>query len=113
MKKRIPLIAALCALPLLGGIWLLHCLETYNATPAHSNSAGFISVYCLAAIISAAIIWWKNRKFGKIVTVVWLLSTLILLFVLLTCERIPFCVECDHTTAEDLGFLIHWIKPLY
>ena len=44
-------------------------------------------------------------------TAIWIASTVVLAFVLYTGSRIPFCVECDQVTAEDLGFLIHWIRP--
>ena len=40
-----------------------------------------------------------------------LIPLAMLAFVFYVGNKIPFCVVCEEVTAEDLGFLTHWISP--
>lgn len=40
------------------------------------------------------------------------LSMVVCVGVYIIAEKIPHCVECDHITAEELGFLSRWIKGI-
>ena len=99
----------LCIIPLSALAVLLYCLETYHEF-VHSDSAAFVCGYAIAAFLVSTILWNDMRK-NRFSTAIWIASTVILAFVLYTGSRIPFCVECDQVTAEDLGFLTHWIHP--
>ena len=111
MKKFIPAIGiGLISLSTLAV--LFHALETYNEV-VHNEASFYVTAYAIAAIVISTIIWRKNRIARKHLSVVWFLSLLIMGFVYYAGNKIPFCVECDHVTAEDLGFLIHWIQPIY
>ena len=111
MKKNVISAVILCALPLSAISYLFYCLETYYEV-VHNDSAALIGFYCIITFIISTEIWRRNRKANRSLTAIWGLSTLVLILVLLIGNRIPFCVECDQVTAEDLGFLIHWIKPI-
>lgn len=97
-------------LPLTALGYLYYSLETYYRT-VHSDAGFLVGLHALGCIAVNFILWLKMRKKGKAFSVIAALSLLVLAFVLYTAEKIPFCVECDQVTAQDLGFLIHWIKP--
>ncbi len=111
MKKRLS-IACLCLLPLSAAAYLLYSLETYYRW-VHNDSGFWVCAYCLFAFFISLVLWEKNKAAGKHVTCIFLVSVAILAGVYYVGTRIPFCVECDHVTAEELGFLKHWIKPIY
>lgn len=110
MKKHLISLIFLSACPISALALTLYCLETYNDT-THNDSGFFICVYSVLAFLIATIIWACIKKSCKYATTAWIISTAILVFVFYVGCKIPFCVVCDHVTAEDLGFLIHWIKP--
>ena len=109
MKKAISC-AILLLPPVSAAALLLHCLETY-AQVTHNESALLVQFYCLLGFLAVAVLWFINRKKGRAITGLALLSVLMLAGVYYVGGKIPFCVECDHVTAEELGFLIHWISP--
>ena len=98
-------------LPLTALGLLYYCLETYSQT-VHNDSGFIIGLHAVGFLIINFILWLKNRKQGRIFSVIAALSLLLLIFVLFVAEKIPFCVECDRVKAEDLGFLTHWITPM-
>ena len=110
MKKTLPVVI-LCILPLSVVIFLFHCLETYNSI-VHNDSGFFVCLYSVFMLIVSLIIWLKNKSYNKCLTFVFIVSTAVLCAVFYFGNKIPFCVECDHVTAEDLGLLIHWIAPI-
>lgn len=109
MKKPLPIIIQ-CLLPLSAVAYLLYCLETYESV-VHNDCTFYIWGYCFFAFIFSLVLWLNNRKTQKYSTLIFIPSSFILCGVIYVANKIPFCVVCDHVTAEDLGFLIHWIKP--
>ena len=108
MKRFLLILQSAIPLSALG--LLLYCLETYNDA-VHNESGFFICCYCVLGLIISTILWCCIRKRIGPATVIWIISTIILVFVFYVGWKIPFCVVCDRVTAEDLGFLIHWIQP--
>ncbi len=41
-----------------------------------------------------------------------LISLIVCIAVCIVANKIPSCVECDHITSEELGFLSRWIKGI-
>ena len=97
-------------MPVLALGYLYYSLETYHRV-VHSDAGFLVGACALGCIVVNFILWLKNRRKGKLFSIIAVFSLLVLAFVLYTAEKIPFCVECDQVTAQDLGFLIHWIKP--
>lgn len=110
MKRFMPAIT-LCLLPLSAVAYLIYSLETYNSV-VHNDCGALICFYCAISFIASLIIWRKNKSTIKYTTFIFIASTLILCGVFYIGNKIPFCVVCDHVTAEDLGFLVHWISPM-
>jgi len=90
---------------------LYYCLETYTQT-VHNDSSAVIGIHAAGCIVVNLILWLRMRKKGKIFSIIAACSLVLLICVLWVESKIPFCVECDQVTAEDLGFLTHWIPPL-
>ncbi len=109
-KKPIISLIMLCAAPLSAVCFLWYKLETYNLI-VHNDAGFYVLVYCFFAFILSAIIWLRNRKKGRPVTATWLVAVLILFTVARVGVKIPLCTECERTTAEELGILVHWIEP--
>ena len=98
-------------LPLSALGFLFYSLETYHKT-VHSDAGFTVGLHALGCMAVNIILWLKMRKKGKAFSIIAAFSLVALAFVLYTAEKIPFCVECDQVTADDLGFLIHWITPI-
>lgn len=111
MKKHIFPIGFLCIIPISAVTLVIYCLETYYET-VHNESSFLIMIYCFIAFIVSTIIWINIRKEHRCVTIIWIISTVMLILAFYVGNKIPFCVECDRVIAEDLGFLIHWIRPV-
>ncbi len=109
-RKTICLIIMIL-LPLTALGLLYYCLETYAQT-VHNDSGFLLGMHAAGCIAVNFILWLKNRREGKIFSIVAVFSLLALAFTLYVAEKIPFCVECDHVTAEELGFLTYWITPI-
>lgn len=110
MKKEILPVCILGAIPISALALVLYCLETYYAV-VHNESSLLVCGYCIIAFIVSTFIWCRIKKTNKRSTVIWIISTAALVFTFYVGSKIPFCVVCDQVTAEDLGFLIHWIQP--
>ena len=110
MKRNISLIIMIL-LPMTALALLYYCLETYTQT-VHNDSATLVGAHALGCIIVNFVLWLKMRRKGKIFSVIAACALFLLIFVLWVAGKIPFCVECDQVTKEDLGFLTHWIPPL-
>lgn len=110
-RSEIISMAVMILLPVTALGLLYYCLETYTKT-VHNESGLLVGAYALICVAANIVLWVKNRKRGKRYTVIAALSLAVLIFVLIIAEKIPFCVECDQVTKEDLGFLTHWIPPL-
>lgn len=107
--KTISLIVMIL-LPLTALGLLYFCLETYTQT-VHNDSSTIIGLHALGCIAVNFILWLKSRRCGKIFSIIAFFSLILLVFVLWVAGKIPFCVECDQVTQEDLGFLTRWIPP--
>ena len=110
MRKQLASKMILCAIPLSALALTLYCLKTYDKT-VHNESAALVCMYSVIALIVSTWIWHRTKRFNRGATAIWLLSVVMLVLVFYTGSKIPFCVVCDQVTAEDLGFLIHWIQP--
>ena len=110
MKRIMPVIL-LCLLPLSAAAYLIYSLETYNSV-VHNDCGALICFYCIISFIISLIVWAKNRSATKYITYIFIVSTLMLCGIFYVGNKIPFCVECDHVTADDLGFLVRWISPV-
>lgn len=89
---------------------LYYKLETYTQV-VHNDAGALVSAYAVACFVAVSVLWGKSFKKGAGFGVVAIAALLVLSFVFYVGEKIPFCVECDHITAEDLGFLTYWIPP--
>ena len=105
MKKHTAYILFL-ALPLSALLFLLYCLETYTG---HTDTAFYVVLYCALALAVSAFVWHRSKASVPYATAFWLMAATVLILTLCTAFKIPFCTVCDNTTAEELGFLIHWI----
>ena len=94
------------ALPLSALLFLLYCLETYTA---HTDTSFYVCLYCIVAFAVSVLVWRRSKASVPHATVIWAVSTAVLVFTFCTAAKIPFCTVCDSTTAEELGILIHWI----
>ena len=109
--KKLVFTIILCLLPLAAVANLFYSLETYYSV-VHNECGVKICFRCVIAFIISLIIWVKYKSTAKYMTWIFILSTVILCAVFYVANKIPFCVVCDQVTAEDLGFLTHWISPL-
>lgn len=110
MRKILP-IFLLCVIPISALALVFRCLETYYET-VHNESSFLVCSYSIIAFAVSTFIWFRVKKANRYSTPIWILSAMILVFVFYVGSKIPFCVVCDGVTAEDLGFLIHWIQPV-
>ncbi|MBE5774566.1 MAG: hypothetical protein E7337_11625 [Clostridiales bacterium] len=100
----------LLILPVLAAIDLYYELENYGRV-THSDAALAVQLAVFVCMVLVFIIWKKNRKEHWLYTVLAVFSFVMLAVIGHIGGKIPFCVECDHVTAEELGFLTHWITP--
>lgn len=98
-------------LPFIAAACLLFALETYDSV-VHSNAGATVSLITLFCAFVEFMLWRKGQQQHKAYTIIALFAAVILVGVFYVAEKIPFCVECDQVTADDLGFLTHWITPL-
>lgn len=114
MKKRFDClhlsVMILGYIPISAVMFLLQKLASYE-NKVHNDAGFYVCVYSLLCLVVSFFVWLKARKVCDYATVIWLISVAVLAFVFYVGDKIPFCVVCDQVTAEDLGFLIHWIKP--
>lgn len=110
MKKQFVPVLLLCLIPISALALTLYCLETYDQV-VHNESGLLVCGYSLLAFLICTCIWLRVRKSNRHLTAIWFLAAAVLVFVFYMGTKIPFCVVCDQVTAEDLGFLIHWIQP--
>ncbi len=54
----------------------------------------------------------EKHKFSWAVMGCAVLALAVCIAVYSVAVRIPTCVECDHITTEELGFLSHWISGM-
>ena len=109
--RKIMCLIIMILLPLTALGLLYYCLETYSQT-VHNDSGTLVGAHAVGCLIINFILWLKNRKQGRIFSIIAAASLVLLVFVLFVAEKIPFCVECDRVTAEELGFLTRWITPI-
>ena len=100
----------LCLIPLVMLAFLYFDLETYKEI-THNECGAFLCIESALAFVVCSVIALCNRRRGKAILITWVASTLVLAFVFYVGNKIPFCVVCEDVTAEDLGFLTHWIAP--
>lgn len=101
---------AMILLPLTALAYLYYSLETYTLV-VHNDAGFLISVYVAACLFALVVLWEKSRGRGMRFNVMAVAALMVLMFVFAVAQKIPFCVECDHVTAEELGFLTRWIPP--
>ena len=111
MKKHSISIFILCLLPVSAIALALYCLETYYEV-VHNESSLLVCGYSIIAFVVSTVLFIRIKKEKYYSIGIWIFSIVVLAFVFYVGYKIPFCVECDRVTAEDLGFLIHWIKPI-
>lgn len=109
--KKMTYVGAMLILPVIAAGYLLYSLENYGRV-VHSDASVMVTLVALICALFEYAIWAKSRKWHFAYTVIALLAAVVLVVVIYTAEKIPFCVECDHVTAEDLGFLTRWITPM-
>ena len=109
-KGEIISIIIMILLPLTALGYLYYCLETYTQV-VHNDSGTLAGAHAVGCMVVNFILWMKMRRKGRIFSIIAAAALFLLIFVLWVASKIPFCVECDHVTADDLGFLIHWIEP--
>lgn len=109
--KKFFAIFFLCAIPLAMLAFLYFNLETYYDEDAHNECGTLLCIDAALAFVTCSVIALCSRRRGKAILITWIASTLVLAFVFYVGSKIPFCVVCDQVTAEDLGFLTHWISP--
>ena len=109
--RKIICLIIMILLPLTALGYLYYSLETYHRV-VHSDAGFLVGAHAAGCLIINFILWLKNRKQGRIFSVIAAAMLVLLIFVLWVASKIPFCVECDQVTAEDLGFLTHWITPV-
>ncbi len=95
-------------LPLAAALIVQYNLAQYQA---HEEPYGFV-MFLIAwfggiYLIAMCVRFIRRRRWGM--SALQLASILALVAVFALYMKIPLCPECDHTTAEDLGFLIKWI----
>lgn len=108
--KKFFAIFFLCLIPLIMLAFLYFDLETYKEI-THNECGAFLCIESALAFVICSVIALCNRRRGKAILITWVASTLVLAFVFYVGNKIPFCVVCEEVTAEDLGFLTHWISP--
>jgi len=108
-KYRIPHLL-LCLTPISAIALALYYLETYNNI-VHNECGLLICIYSAIAFVFSMILYLYLASRNQPPKRLWIISTILLIFVFYVGCKIPFCVECDRVTAEELGFLIYWIKP--
>lgn len=98
-------------LPVIAAAYLLFALETYDRV-VHSDIGAEVFLVALVCAFIEFMIWRKVCKQHKAFTVIAIFAAAVFLGVMYIAGKIPFCVECDQVTADDLGFLTRWITPL-
>ena len=68
--------------------------------------------YTALASLITGFLYYKNKDSFKAYKYVFGACAVVLILVFYLGNKIPFCVECDQTTAKDLGILTYWIKPI-
>ena len=111
MKKGVlPLIVSVL-LTLSAAALLLYELETYYEV-THNEVAFSVCFYTALVALITGVLFYKNRDSFKAYKYVCAICAVILILVFYLGNKIPFCVDCDQTTAEELGILTYWIKPV-
>lgn len=107
MKKvwftLIPILSAVLALSV-----LFFCLEYYaphGEIELLSRITAFVCAGADAVVMDHAI---RNKNQTSIILCI--ISLMLCIGVYVVACRIPFCPMCDGISAEELGFLSHWIK---
>ena len=98
-------------LPVSAAAYLLYSLETYDRV-VHSDASTAVSLIAMICAFIEYKLWRRGRKQHKAFTVIAIFAAMVLIGVMYVAGKIPFCVECDQVTADDLGFLTHWITPM-
>lgn len=109
--KNVVRLCIMLLIPAIAAAYLFYALETYDRV-VHSDVSASVSLAALLCAFIEFILWRKSRKQHKACTIIALFAAVILIGVLYIARKIPFCVECDQVTADDLGFLTHWITPM-
>lgn len=102
---------AMLILPVIAAGYLLYSLENYGRV-VHSDASMMVTLVALICAFFEYAIWARCRKRHFAYTAIALLAAVVLVIVIYIAGKIPFCVEYDHVTAEDLGFLTRWIAPM-
>ena len=95
-------------LPLAASLIVQHCLANYRP----HEERGFFAMFMIAWFGGIYLLVMSVRSIRRrrwSMAAFQAASLLALIAVLALYMKIPLCPECDHTTAEDLGFLIKWI----
>lgn len=97
------------ALAALSAYALVDALVNYRAHSDSGFGALMIAVVGIILTFLYAEHALAHKKYRTLAALA--LPAAVLVAVILIAYKIPNCPECDHTTAEDLGFLTKWIQP--
>lgn len=110
MKKGVLSLIIIILLTLSAIAFLIYNLETYYKI-AHDEESALVCIYTIFVALITGLIYVKKRNSFRIYTLIYVVCAILLFFVLILGRKIPFCVECEQTTAQELGILRFWIKP--
>lgn len=110
MKKGVVSLAIIILLTLSAVAFLIYNLETYYEF-VHGDQSTLVCAYTIFIALVTGLIYMTRRNSFRSYKTVYAVCSVILFLVFLLGRRIPFCVECEQTTARELGILRFWIKP--
>lgn len=115
-KKSMKLVWTAIIFALLMPLLLWYELENYHM---HYGTGMLTSLCTLVGICINAYTFIKNiraavkKKSPNLAEMICsLIALIVCIAVFAAAQKIPVCVECDHLTSEDLGFLSRWIKGI-
>ncbi len=110
MKKGTISLAIIILLTLSAVGFLLYNLETYYEVVHDEQSILVCGYTVLISLITGFIFMAKRNSFRSYKTI-YAVCAVVLFLVFLLGRQIPLCVECEQTTARELGILRFWIEP--
>ena len=108
MKKDILIVLFAVALAVCSGLALAHDLFEYHAHETDGMMPVLISVLSLGFMAYAVFTLVRRRRWAALSVV--LVCAAAVSLVLQNAWQIPLCVECQHLTKEDLGWLNRFIS---
>ena len=110
MKKGTISLAIIILLTLSAVAFLLYNLETYYEH-VHGEESTLVCGYTIFIALVTGFIFMAKRDSFRSYKTIYAVCAAVLFLVFLLGRQIPLCVECEQTTARELGILRFWIKP--